>query len=93
VNDLEPGVTYKFSVASIVGGKESLPSEIVSVTLPTAEQGESGGSEGDWEGVAITAASANSFALSWIPLEGAAEYRISVWTNAVTGYSAGVPVW
>ena len=93
VNDLEPGVTYKFSVASMAGEKESSPSETVAVTLPAAGQGESGGAEGDWEGAKVSAASANSFALSWLPLEGAAEYRISVWTNAVTGYSAGIPVW
>ena len=93
VDGLEPGATYRFAVASVAGENESAPSETVAVTLPVAAAGDSGAAEGDWEGAKIVAASANSFALSWMPLEGAAEYRISVWTNAVFGRNPGVPVW
>lgn len=35
----------------------------------------------------------SSFSLSWHPVEGAASYRISVWTNALRGASEGSTIW
>ena len=43
--------------------------------------------------VVATALTTDSLEVSWNPVEGATGYRVSVWTNVVTGASEGIESW
>ena len=90
VEGLSPGCTYAFSVRAMSGGATSGPSAACKVV--TESQGDVEDA-GDWTGPIASEITHTSFRLKWPAVSGAAEYRVSIWTNVMEGASAGSVAW
>lgn len=90
VEGLIPGCEYAFSVRAVSGETTSEPSGVHKVV--TAADGDVD-VEVAWPGAVASEITHTSFRLDWPIVSGAATYRISVWTNALEGASAGRTVW
>jgi hypothetical protein len=89
VEGLQPETDYAFSVRAVTGGERSASSAVCTVRTAV-----SAAVDPDvWPGAAVAEATASSLALAWPPVVGAVRYRVSVWTNTVTGVSPGVCRW
>ena len=90
VDRLSPGCTYAFSVRAVSGGATSEPSAACKVV--TEAQGNVEDAV-DWTGAVASGITHTSFRLDWPSVSGAAEYRVSIWTNVQEGASAGRVIW
>ena len=90
VEGLDSGCQYRFSVRAVSNGVESAPSEVCMVETVQSSVTED---VGDWSGIVASEITHSSFCLDWPSLNGAVEYRVSVWTNVLAGSSSGTVLW
>jgi hypothetical protein len=90
VEGLSAGSDYSFSVRAVSGGVTSETSAVCGIVTKTAGDVEDAT---EWSGVEASDITHASFRLDWPTVSGAAEYRVSVWTNVLQGASPGTVLW